>query len=70
MNMHVPEAGNHEEAAAINNWRIARKFSGLAGADRNDAFVVDDQGLIALERAGAYVNDGDMLEDERSVRHG
>ena len=70
MNVHVPEAGDRKEAAAINDWRTAREFCGLAGADRNDAFVVDDQGLIALERAGAYVNDGDMLEDERSVRHG
>jgi len=39
MNMHVPETGDHEEAAALNDWRIAREFCGLAGADRNDAFA-------------------------------
>ena len=67
MNVHVPQAGNEKESAAIEGWRVARILDGLAGTDRFDVILVEDDGLILQQRAGAHVDDGNVVEDEQIV---
>src|SRR5262249_50711169 len=67
MNVHVPQAGDHKKAAAIDSVRAARGLYGFGGTYGSDAIVFDYQRLIGPKRAGADIHNGDVLENEHAL---
>src|SRR5262245_38703237 len=66
MRMHVPQAGDEVLPGAIDGLRSC--WNRRTSADSNNAVALDDDRLIAANRAASCVDDGDVRDHKRLCR--